>query len=220
MGEYYDWVNIDKKEYISPYCFDYGSKSIESSTKYNPVLRALQELLHTNWRGDRVVWLGDEVNFSDEYQESKSSKITNKELLQIIPNNDDIDLTYKNVSCLFEYARYTVTEDVESYLENPEYSVNKYMIDIKDPYKGMFEKSIYGYVYKYVINYSKEIFYSIDDVIILYQNKDEWDDIDPLPRLMAYGRDLKIGEWLGDIVGVSNDMPKNYKQIKEFIFDY
>lgn len=26
MGEYYRWVNVDKKEYICPEDFDYGSK--------------------------------------------------------------------------------------------------------------------------------------------------------------------------------------------------
>ena len=26
MGEYYQWVNVDKKEYISPVDFGYGSK--------------------------------------------------------------------------------------------------------------------------------------------------------------------------------------------------
>ena len=26
MGEYYNWVNIDKKEYITPRDFDYGNK--------------------------------------------------------------------------------------------------------------------------------------------------------------------------------------------------
>lgn len=26
MGEYYNWVNVDKKEYICPADFDYGNK--------------------------------------------------------------------------------------------------------------------------------------------------------------------------------------------------
>lgn len=33
MGEYYNWVNVDKKEYISPSDFGYGSKFHESLHK-------------------------------------------------------------------------------------------------------------------------------------------------------------------------------------------
>lgn len=29
MGEYYDWVNVDRKEYISPCDFDFGNKKHE-----------------------------------------------------------------------------------------------------------------------------------------------------------------------------------------------
>ena len=32
MGEYYDWVNIDKREYISPSDFDLGNKIHESAS--------------------------------------------------------------------------------------------------------------------------------------------------------------------------------------------
>lgn len=33
MGEYFIWVNADKKEYIDPYDFDYGNKFRESMTR-------------------------------------------------------------------------------------------------------------------------------------------------------------------------------------------
>ena len=31
MGEYYNWVNVDRKEYICPADFDLGNKLLESS---------------------------------------------------------------------------------------------------------------------------------------------------------------------------------------------
>ena len=60
MGEYFNWVNVDKKEYLCPNDFGYGNKSHETRHKNNPVLRALHELLSSRWRGDQVIFLGDE----------------------------------------------------------------------------------------------------------------------------------------------------------------
>ena len=33
MGEYYQWVNVDKKEYICPEDFDYGSNFTNLCTR-------------------------------------------------------------------------------------------------------------------------------------------------------------------------------------------
>lgn len=55
MGEYYHWVNIDKKEYITPRDFDYGNKFHESMNKDSAPLHALHVLLANEWKGDRVL---------------------------------------------------------------------------------------------------------------------------------------------------------------------
>lgn len=60
MGEYYDWVNIDKKEFISPIDFDQGSKRYESFLKDSTILKVLYTLLDNEWKGDHILWLGDE----------------------------------------------------------------------------------------------------------------------------------------------------------------
>ena len=60
MGEYYRWVNVDRKEYISPADFGYGSKRYESCGYTNEVLGALRNLLFNEWKGCRVFWMGDE----------------------------------------------------------------------------------------------------------------------------------------------------------------
>ena len=57
MGEYYDWVNISKKEYLSPVDFDLGSKLYESAYAGNPLLGALYDLLSSDWKGDAIVFL-------------------------------------------------------------------------------------------------------------------------------------------------------------------
>ena len=41
MGQYYCWVNFDKKEYLCPADFDLGNKLHESMSADNALLRAL-----------------------------------------------------------------------------------------------------------------------------------------------------------------------------------
>ena len=69
MGEYYKWVNIDKKEYITPRDFGYGNKFWESMHKDSDSLHALRALLADEWRGDGVLWLGDIIGVSDSRPE-------------------------------------------------------------------------------------------------------------------------------------------------------
>lgn len=60
MGEYFIWINTDKKEYLDPYDFDYGNKFWESMTRQSEVLCALYALLDSDWKGCRIGWIGDE----------------------------------------------------------------------------------------------------------------------------------------------------------------
>ncbi len=39
--------------------------------------------------------------------------------------------------------------------------------------------------------------------------------LNPLPVLLGYGRVSNPGEWLGDIIGVSNQRPEGYVLLKE-----
>lgn len=59
MGEYYDWVNVDKKQYLCPCDFNLGSKYMESAWWDYNILGALYSLLSKEWKGDRVLFLGD-----------------------------------------------------------------------------------------------------------------------------------------------------------------
>ena len=69
MGEYFEWVNIDKKEYISPFDFDQGSKLHQTSVDGNPLLNALATLLDDRWKGDRIVFLGDIFGYYYDQEE-------------------------------------------------------------------------------------------------------------------------------------------------------
>ena len=60
MGQYFGWVNVDKHEFIEPIDFDLGSKWAESLHWGNPLLKALYALLSEEWKGDHIVFLGDQ----------------------------------------------------------------------------------------------------------------------------------------------------------------
>ena len=62
MGEYFNWINLDKKEYISPGDFDIGYKGYESVYINNALLCSLKELMGNEWKSSKIIFLGDEVN--------------------------------------------------------------------------------------------------------------------------------------------------------------
>ena len=65
MGEYYNWVNINKKEYIAPCDFGLGSKIYGAVVADNQLLGALYDLLSSDWKGDMIVFLGAETNITE-----------------------------------------------------------------------------------------------------------------------------------------------------------
>ena len=67
MGQYYKIVNVDKKEYFSPWDFHCGAKLMEwnyvgDDMAGNPVTNTLHHLLEHRWKGDRVYVVGDYAN--------------------------------------------------------------------------------------------------------------------------------------------------------------
>ena len=224
MGEYYNWVNIDKKEYISPHDFDYGNKFWESMHKDSVPLHALHVLLANEWRGDRVLWLGDERLVAEDFPNAVIQDLyaQTTEFGYLGYTLDLLLDIYRNVSCLFKEAEEEVREEIGYYIE--EYTelgrlehYNEYGIDIEHPYEGLFLKTARRY--KYTINHTKKVYYSLDETKILFQDNTENDFSDPLPILMGYGGVAETGEWLGDIIGVSDSRPEGYLLLKKLYMD-
>lgn len=204
MGEYYNWINVDKREYICPADFDYGNKFCESIHKDSIPLCALHTLLNDEWKGDHVLWFGDECSVFN----SHSSNIIRTLYAQSVEfgyPGDAFDMiceTYKNVSGLFKEAEENVREEINYYLEDfKTYGkldcFNEYGVDLKKPFEGLFVKR--GRRYKYTINHTKKVYYSLDETAVLYPDHTRSDFLDPLPILMGYGRVTDPGEWIGDI---------------------
>ncbi len=215
MGEYYDWVNVDKKEYITPNDFDYGNKSIESCSRGNEFLCALRELLHNEWAGDHIFFMGDEKNIPEDTKNETLKLMYNRTVEFGYPGCPfDTEMEYfKNVGGLFKKAEKEVSTEIGFYLHHLEenddpYLVNEYDIDVSDPYKGLFTRE--GRDFKYTINHTKKVYYAFGMTKILYHDNTESDTVDPLPILMAYGRASDTGDWVGDIIGVSDEKPEGY----------
>lgn len=225
MGEYYNWINVDKKEYICPRDFGYGNKFHESIHKDSIPLHALHILLADLWKGDRVLWFGDECPVS-KYHQNNVIKFLYEQSADFGYPGDAYDMiweSYKNVSGLFKEAEEEVRKEIGYYIEDYKETgvldcVNEYGIDLDSPYEGLF--LISGRRYRYTINYTKKIYYSLDETDILFLDNTKNDFADPLPILMGYGRVTDLGEWLGDVIGVSDERPEGYSLIKEIYVDW
>lgn len=224
MGEYYDWINVDKKEYICPNDFDFGNKRTESLVRGNVFLSALYDLLSKEWREDHIFWMGDEKNIPED-TENLTLRILYEHTVQIgYPGCafDTVCESYKNVSGLFKAAETEVRQEIGFYLEdirsNEPFLNNEYGIDIEKPFDGLFLRE--GQSFKYVINQTRKVCYSCGLTKILYQNNTENDYADPLPILMAYGRVTDTGIWVGDVIGVADEIPEGYELLESVRLDW
>ena len=224
MGQYYCWVNVDKKEYLCPADFDLGNKLHESMSADNALLRALWELLSDEWKGDRLVFLGDECHALDEVSNEVLDILVKHQAESEISGYlfDNVYETYRNVSGLFKSAEESVRDEIAFYLNDLKsdtpISPNVYGVDINDPYRGLFLRN--GKSFKYIINRTTKVCYSYEDTKILLSDNSKLDHADPLPVLMAYGgRRCDIGEWLGDIIDVSDTLTAGCKLLTEIHID-
>lgn len=225
MGQYFCWVNVDKKEYLCPADFNLGNKLHESMGADNVLLRALWELLSAEWKGDRLVFLGDECDANDEVSNEVLDVLVKHQAESGISGYlfDNIYETYRNVSGLFKSTEEPVRDEIAFYLNvvrlDPPNSPNVYGVDINDPYRGLFLRN--GRSFKYIINRTKKVCYSHKETKIILSDYSELDHADPLPVLMAYGgRRCAIGEWLGDVIDVCDTLPEDCELLTEIHIDW
>jgi hypothetical protein len=226
MGEYFSWVNVDRREFLSPHDFGYGNKWHESLGRSNELLRALHSLLSNEWKGCHVFWMGDESPLPDETD--LEMFITMKAQCSEIGygNGGMFDMvceTYRNLSGLFKGADdYEIKCEIDYYLEDLKGGegsmVNEYGIDPLNPYDGLFLRD--GADFRYIINTSKKVAYSFEHTKILYPDGEEANHADPLPLLLGYGHDHKLGEWLGDVIEVSDELPQGFTLLDKILYEW
>lgn len=224
MGEYYKWVNVDKREYISPNDFDYGNKRRESMAIGTELLRALRDLLASEWRGDHILWMGDEVTLETDAENNAlhSLYMQSAEMGYRGDIVAPVDEYYTNVSGLYIAAETEVRAEITLFLRDqngpaPDMN-NEYGIDIANPYEGLFTRA--GRDFKYTINRTRRSCYSFENTRIIHQDGSEWVNADPLPMLMICGKNSGIGPWVGDIIDVADEMPDGCELLSEIQLDW
>ena len=114
IGEFCDieWFSVSR--------FNLGNKSHESMYKENDLLRALRELLSAEWKGCRVVFLGDECSAPSGIAEELFQVILKHTVEMGYPGDlfDTICESYKNVSCLFKAAEENAREEIGFYIDD------------------------------------------------------------------------------------------------------
>ncbi len=223
MGEYYDWVNIDKKEYICPCDFNLGNKLHESAFAGNHFLGALYNLLSSDWKGDAIVFLGDQTHIME-----KDSNLVLRRLSAEKQTWDEhgydwdyVAETYRCVSGLFKASEKEVRHEIECFLKYDDFSYNPYRVRKEAPYEGLFMRG--SCFFRYTINHSKKEFFDIENTRLTYTNKEGVliTRINPLPLLMAFPGseyDRCTGLWLGDQIEVSDEKPSS--EYKDMSADY
>lgn len=224
MGEYYSWINVEKREYISPYDFDYGNKRTESLVRGNELLSALYELLSAEWMGDHVLWMSDEKGISKNIENETLRVLYDQTVRTGYPGDpfDTVIESYTDISKFFKAAEKQVCKKIELYLYDRKNdglnAHNEYGITVDNPFDGLFLRE--GCIFRYVINHTKKVCFSFDRTKILYMDQTECDYADPLPILMSYGNGCDTGKWAGDIIGTADEMPTGYELLSKIFLDW
>jgi len=213
MGEYYLWFNVDKRERLDPEPFDTGAKIASNVDVGNEYTDAICTLLATDWRGDRLVYLGD-YRYLDGEENPTLAKLEedcgHREPCAL----DEAEKIYTDVAGRFALARDKTYYDFD--LPGMQ----------KVPYEGPMDKEIVHF--RYVINDTKRQYYDrrrtpvtspfswrggipesgimrLDPLaVFLGAGEEEWGDAYLTDGLVTAMPD---GIWLGDAVRVSQDPP-------------
>ena len=136
---------------------------------------AMYVLLDGRWKENHVLWFGDECNVSKESPYEIIRELYRQTVEYGEPGIpfDMICETYRNISGLFVEAEERVREEIGNYVEDQKngtdfYGYNEFGIDIDNPYEGLFTESTCKY--KYTINHTKKIAYSLGETKIFYQS--------------------------------------------------
>ena len=205
MGQYFMWLNPVKGEYMEPIDFDHGSKRRESSWVRCGLLDALFTLMANEWKGDPIVWIGD------DYTELHNETNPTLKITETICGSEPYDYSincFKNVSCQFSNCdkndvvtnvfhidilkKYGLTEDeICRYFDNNKlYGASFYEIKDQDQFEE-FAQFMVGFLegkdmftreansFRLIINTTKKEFINTDNII-----SDKGYKYNPFPTLM------------------------------------
>ena len=216
MGQYYRILNLDKKEYLSSYDYDCGAKMMESAyiatnLKTNGYMSALSYLIDNQWKGDRVIMLGDYATL--DWAENTPTQID----AQFLANLKD------------EFP-FIQEKDEDGYLIN--------LIDCDE--HGFIKSNIKSNkkVKRYLCNNATKQYIDLNNLPIDYTYKDndgttKYGHIYPLPILISVGNGLGLGDYssnndelagtwanTSDSIFFGTSKPKDFEEFKPDFTEY
>ena len=220
MGEYFAWVNIDKRERLEMGALSGAFKKLTSCYVGNFEIDAVCTLLVDRWKGDTIAFLGYES--TDYWPDTSSEALRYKEEESPV-FLDYVEDFYRDVTGDFRQAK-GKTHLVATQGEM-----------MKAPYEGSFDIAIVRY--RYVINHTKKLFYDRKKTPIIgvmsypLSTEASIERFDPMPGL--FSKDNLLGtilnhdnpqfmvSWVGDFVEPSHNVPpENYLDVSTFYADF
>ena len=182
-------------------------------------------MLASDWKDDRIVFLGDQTDITEEDKNPVLQKLPAERKAWGEPgyDHDYVSDKYKCISGLFKEAEKEVRQEIEGMIQFNDFEFNYYRVKKEAPFEGLFVRE--ACFFRYTINHSKREFFDVKKTKLTYKNKDGilTTRINPLPLLMAFpgSYDSCTGLWLGDRIEVSDDLPPaDYRDMSmEYFWD-
>lgn len=199
MGQYFTWLNVDKREQLDPLAFEGGLKWCETCYVGSERTEAALSLLAGPWAGDAVVFMGDYC---------RPGELDNALMSRVAAEYgergacDYMEDTFTNIAGRFAVVRgraeYLYEDDAP--LGAREY-VGTFDIEFSHP--------------RYLVNDSKREYVDRERTMVWHVTRGHLPfsvvRFDPTPLLLSSGRGLDgfddCGPWLGDSVFATSIRP-------------
>ena len=202
MGQYFEWVNFDKRESITCYPWPCGNKLHESAYIGCPETDAALTMIAGDWAGDLVAFVGDYAHFENETHPGR------REVERRLDGAvcDDVVCEFTDICGRFDYTR-----------DHPD---AKHFVDRDDggcdyvPYDGPFDITIR--FFRYAVNDARREYVDRLRTAVRYIDGRTGEIVryDPVPELMCSDRGWLIdpeheieGRWFGDVVRPTDEHP-------------
>ena len=214
MGQYYTFVNMDKKERLYSHSFGAGLKLTESCYVGNSYMEAIAHLLAGPWKGDCVLYCGDYAwDDSDGSAYKRLHEVAQQDPYEFAEQCKDISTQFAACEGNTRLESFVAPEGRQGYRPVPLEGA----FDIKPEH------------YRYVVNETKGLFVDREaaPVAWVWAGEEELGiaRTDALPLFMAMGNGLgggdywgpnkdQIGSWAGDAIVPTNERPgKGFQEI-------
>ena len=199
---------MDRREFIQCVDFDDSRCKLYETVWYDCMgLRAFCTLLNKEWRGQRIIYLGDEIAPKYDRSNSTVAQLINEYRKWNQPGYlfDYVEDNYHDITPIFAQTAYSLRREIEYIRETKNNESNSYHIDFKDPFRGLFERKLIDF--RYIVNETKGEYLDRETA---QQRKGHL--VNPLPLLLAYapiGEEPFIGYWIGDSLQTTDALPSD-----------